>query len=133
MHRFYSFFLNDALLICRQLLREQFVFKIVPMLNPDGVIVGNYRTSLSGADLNRVYKSPLRNLFPTISQLKHMMHRFAEDREIILYLDLHGHSRKKNVFIYGCDNVTRPDRLLQERLYPYMLGQNASNYFSYKE
>lgn len=29
-------------------LRNQFVFKIVPMLNPDGVIVGNYRCSLLG-------------------------------------------------------------------------------------
>ena len=35
------------------LLRDRFVFKIVPMLNPDGVIVGNYRCSLSGYDLNR--------------------------------------------------------------------------------
>jgi murein tripeptide amidase MpaA len=34
-------------------LRNNFVFKIVPMLNPDGVIVGNYRCSLSGLDLNR--------------------------------------------------------------------------------
>lgn len=34
-------------------LREKFVFKIVPMLNPDGVIVGNYRCSLAGGDLNR--------------------------------------------------------------------------------
>jgi murein tripeptide amidase MpaA len=34
-------------------LRDNFVFKIVPMLNPDGVIVGNYRCSLSGLDLNR--------------------------------------------------------------------------------
>lgn len=35
------------------LLREKYVFKIVPMLNPDGVIVGNYRCSLGGYDLNR--------------------------------------------------------------------------------
>ena len=34
-------------------LRAKFVFKIIPMLNPDGVIVGNYRCSLSGLDLNR--------------------------------------------------------------------------------
>lgn len=34
-------------------LRNKFVFKIVPMLNPDGVIIGNYRCSLSANDLNR--------------------------------------------------------------------------------
>jgi len=34
-------------------LRDTFVFKIIPMLNPDGVIVGNYRCSLAGLDLNR--------------------------------------------------------------------------------
>jgi hypothetical protein len=34
-------------------LRKRIVFKIVPMINPDGVIVGNYRSSLSGNDLNR--------------------------------------------------------------------------------
>lgn len=36
-----------------ELLRNTFVFKIIPMLNPDGVIVGNYRCSLMGQDLNR--------------------------------------------------------------------------------
>ena len=36
-------------------LRKQFVFKIVPMMNPDGVVVGNYRKSFSGSDLNRTY------------------------------------------------------------------------------
>jgi len=34
-----------------QRLRQKFVFKIVPMLNPDGVIVGNYRTGLAGMHL----------------------------------------------------------------------------------
>ena len=31
-----------------EFLRNTFVFKIIPMLNPDGVIVGNYRCSLVG-------------------------------------------------------------------------------------
>ena len=41
-----------------QALRSSCVLKVVPMLNPDGVVVGNYRTSLAGVDLNRVYRKP---------------------------------------------------------------------------
>ena len=41
-----------------ELLRKNLVFKIVPMLNPDGVINGNYRCSLAGCDLNRRWKTP---------------------------------------------------------------------------
>lgn len=47
-------------------LRKQFVFMIVPMLNPDGVIQGNYRCSLLGCDLNRKWQTPNRFLHPTI-------------------------------------------------------------------
>ncbi len=41
-----------------EILRDQCVFKLVPMLNPDGVIQGNYRCSLAGCDLNRRYAFP---------------------------------------------------------------------------
>lgn len=34
-------------------LRRRVVFKVIIMSNPDGVIVGNYRSSLVGCDLNR--------------------------------------------------------------------------------
>lgn len=36
-------------------LRQHFVITIIPMLNPDGVALGNYRCSLSGRDLNRTW------------------------------------------------------------------------------
>ena len=36
-------------------LRDSLVFKVVPMINPDGVVAGNYRTSFIGKDLNRLY------------------------------------------------------------------------------
>jgi len=37
-------------------LKEKYLFKIVPMINPDGVVKGNYRFSGAGYDLNRRWK-----------------------------------------------------------------------------
>lgn len=36
------------------------------MLNPDGVIHGNYRTNLAGIDLNRVWDTADKYLAPEI-------------------------------------------------------------------
>eukprot|EP00051_Salpingoeca_urceolata_P014282 m.181520 g.181520 ORF g.181520 m.181520 type:complete len:1103 (-) comp18039_c2_seq4:67-3375(-) len=115
-----------------QVLRKEFVFKIVPMLNPDGVIVGNYRCSLAGVDLNRTYKMTSQELFPTVFALKQMMQRLARDRSIVVYCDLHGHSRKQNVFVYGCENAHDPKRFLRERVFPRILALNGPDRFSFK-
>jgi murein tripeptide amidase MpaA len=77
-----------------QLLRKKFIFKVVPMLNPDGVVNGNYRTSLAGCDLNRRWKAPNKKLHPTIYNLKKLIKELHEERGLALYCDLHGHSRK---------------------------------------
>jgi len=82
-------------------LRDHFVFKIVPILNPDGVINGNYRCSLAGQDLNRRWKAPSKILHPVNSAVKKLIRSFVKEREIVLYCDLHGHSRRKNIFMYG--------------------------------
>lgn len=46
------------------------------MLNPDGVIVGNYRCSLTGRDLNRNYKTGLRDSFPSVWHTRKMVERY---------------------------------------------------------
>ena len=34
-------------------IRKKVVFKLIPMINPDGVVCGNYRSNLAGFDMNR--------------------------------------------------------------------------------
>ena len=38
-------------------IRKKIIFKVIPMINPDGVVFGNYRTGLGGKDLNRKFKT----------------------------------------------------------------------------
>lgn len=52
---------NDA---AAKELRKTYIFYVIPMLNPDGVVAGNYRTSLFGKDLNRTFDQSRKFAFP---------------------------------------------------------------------
>lgn len=39
------------------MLRKNYIFYVVPMVNIDGVVFGHYRTNLAGKDLNRKWDS----------------------------------------------------------------------------
>ncbi|XP_059192422.1 cytosolic carboxypeptidase 1 isoform X3 [Centropristis striata] len=119
-------------------LREAYIFKIVPMLNPDGVVNGNHRCSLSGEDLNRQWQNPNPELHPTIYHTKSLLQYLAQiQRAPLVFCDYHGHSRKKNVFMYGCSvketvwqsNISATSSDLQEdlgyRALPKILSQIA--------
>ena len=82
-------------------LRDNFVFKIIPMINVDGVICGNTRTSLSGCDLNRRWTNPNIILHPEIFYSKEMIMNFSKKYKIECIVDFHGHFGAFNSFFYG--------------------------------
>ncbi|CAI5792737.1 cytosolic carboxypeptidase 4 [Podarcis lilfordi] len=85
------------------LLRQCFIFKVIPMLNPDGVINGNQRCSLSADDLNRRWLNPSPACQPTIYHTKGLLYYLStQGRTPVVFCDYHGHSQKKNAFLYGC-------------------------------
>ena len=91
-------------------MRDKFIIKIIPMLNPDGVIHGNYRVSFLGTDLNRRWKKPSKYLHPEIYHAKSIIKYFnvkskmpgCDSGGVVMCCDLHGHSRNMDLFMYSC-------------------------------
>lgn len=110
------------------------------MLNPDGVVVGNYRCSLAAADLNRRWAKPSARLHPTVHALKRLLLRLQSRQPIAMYVDLHGHSRKQHVFMYGCADVQRGDKrtasssnCLLQQVFPLLISkEDTRGYFDFR-
>lgn len=106
-----------------RILRENFFIYVVPMLNIDGVVIGNYRSNLSGVDLNRQYITTSKVLHPTIYYLKKLLKKVKDEKNLVFFCDLHGHSRKKNIFMFGNSGK---DSLHREMLMPLLMRDNCS-------
>ncbi|XP_077079560.1 cytosolic carboxypeptidase 6-like isoform X4 [Siphateles boraxobius] len=112
-----------------QVLRDHVIFKIVPMLNPDGVYLGNYRCSLMGFDLNRHWQDPSPWAHPTLHAVKQLIVQINQDPKVSLefYIDVHAHSTMMNGFMYG--NVfEEEDRVQRQAVFPRLLCQNAPDF-----
>ena len=107
-------------------LRDNFIFKIIPMINVDGVIMGNTRTSLAGCDLNRRWSNPNEFLHPEIYSAKELIMNFASNKKIECIVDFHGHFGAFNSFFYA--NNIKED-IEKCRFFPFSCA-NKSNVIS---
>ncbi|XP_036613812.1 cytosolic carboxypeptidase 6 isoform X1 [Trichosurus vulpecula] len=112
-----------------RVLRDHLVFKIAPMLNPDGVYLGNYRCSLMGFDLNRHWLDPSPWAHPTLYGVKQLIIQMHNDPKTSLefYIDIHAHSTMMNGFMYG--NIFEDEeRFQRQAIFPKLLCQNAEDF-----
>ena len=100
-------------------LREIYLFKIVPMMNPDGVLVGNSRTSFAGCDLNRRWVKPNEIIHPEVYNTKQMILKLSTQRNIAFIIDCHGHFGTFNSLFY-C-NYKDNKRIC--KLFPYICSK----------
>ncbi|CAI2364203.1 unnamed protein product [Moneuplotes crassus] len=107
-------------------LRKKFKFIIIPMVNPDGVIAGNYLTSFAGHDLNKVFLVPNKDLHPSIYALKDLI---ASNKEnIFTYIDIQGHSKKKCTFLYGPEFPLHNQNYFKVRALPKILDSTEEHF-----
>lgn len=72
-----EFLLSDN--IVASILRRLYVFKIICMVNPDGVVVGNYRCNLAGYDLNRTWMNPSKDFHPCVYAIRSFVKGLSAD------------------------------------------------------
>ena len=110
-----NFLINPKNLISINL-RNKFIFKIIPMINIDGVIYGNYRCNLKGRDLNRMWIDPDNKFSNCVLNIKKLIKSTLYNRDIYFYCDFHGHSSKPNFFLYGCqkENIQNYEKIFMK-------------------
>ena len=103
-------------------LRDNFIFKIIPMINVDGVICGNTRTSLSGCDLNRRWSNPNILLHPEIFYTKELIIEFCKKFTIECIVDFHGHFGAFNSFFYANH---KEDNISSCKFFPFTCAKKS--------
>ncbi|KAK9693031.1 Zinc carboxypeptidase [Popillia japonica] len=111
------------------LLRQTVTFKVIPMLNPDGVFLGNYRSSGMGFDLNRVWHIASQWAHPTLRAVLDMIIAIdkSKDFQLDYVVDIHAHSSLTGCFIYGnsYEDVYRYER---HTVFPKILATVSDDY-----
>lgn len=101
------------------------------MLNPDGVIIGNYRCTLAGCDMNRNFggDSPIAaRLNPETLLFKKMA---KQQSRTAFFFDVHSHSSKKSIFIYGPYFPLHSEHYLKIRVMPRLLSEKSQMFRYY--
>ena len=103
---------------------EHFIVKVIPMVNVDGVVYGNFRCDVTGVDLNRRWSTPSPVFHPHIVSLKRRLTQHSRRYKVELCLDLHGHSKKYNLFCYSCKFNSYTCRIL-----PYLIESHSPLFY----
>ncbi len=82
--------------------RDRFHITAVPLMNPDGVVHGNWRHNMNGVDLNRDW-GPFTQ--PETQAVKKIIDGIAGDKNSEMRLMLDFHSTNRNVFYTQFRNV----------------------------
>lgn len=99
-------------------IRHNFVLIIVPMINPDGVSIGNSKCSLSGHDLDKYWRNPDRFIHPEIYYTKKVIENISKNNKVVFMCDFFGSDDKIGNFLFA---NTLEGLLKETRVFPYMM------------
>jgi len=129
-HRIISYLLGNSQIA--KGLRQRVIFHIIPMINPDGVILGNHRWSFLGRDINRSFEHPNSKLEPEPYQIRQHFKNIQKDAfqlgkcdKILAFIDIHAHSNRKSIFMYGPHYPLHSSNYMKIRVIPKLMSERT--------
>jgi hypothetical protein len=120
--------------VLSQKMRDKFEFWVAPIVNPDGVVIGNYRCNTQGRDMNRHFFSDddpegAKNRLVEVELIRSYLKEKVPKSEgaLKMFLDIHAHSSMQSIFCYS-PSSDDPGTNQIIRRFP-MLLDNMSAYF----
>ena len=104
------------------------MFKIIPVLNPDGVTRGQWRFDTNGANLNRKYEDPTEEEHPAILACKNAVKEEHEKNNLKMYMDFHAHCSRRGCFIYGNSDENDIEKSVESKMIPKLMSMNSVNF-----
>ena len=101
-------------------LRHHFMFVIIPMVNPDGVSVGNSCATFSGQSLKKTFAHPDRFIHPESFYIRKLIHTLSQSNQIMFYTDFRSSDYHKNCWIAGCEEKNFPGK--KQREFPILMA-----------
>jgi hypothetical protein len=84
-----------------KLLLDNFIFKLIPIINVDGVSNGYFRLNTEGYNLNRCYLGPSQKIFPENYAITKLFYFYSSNYKVRYYFDLHADMNTRGVYTFG--------------------------------
>ena len=84
-----------------KILLDNFIFKLIPIINVDGVSNGYFRLNTEGYNLNRCYLGPSPKINPENYAITKLFYFYSSNYKIRYYFDLHADMNTRGVYTFG--------------------------------
>ena len=84
-----------------KILLDNFIFKLIPIINVDGVSNGYFRLNSEGYNLNRCYLGPSQKINPENFAITKLFYYYSTNFKVRYYFDLHADMNTRGVYTFG--------------------------------
>ena len=109
-----------------KILLDNFIFKLIPIINVDGVSYGYFRLNTEGYNLNRCYLGPSSKITPENYAITKLFYFYSSNYKVRYYFDLHADMNTRGVYTFGNALKTFEDHV-ENVLFSFIFKINSSH------